>query len=116
MYPSQRHRLIRQVLEPALAGKLTVYDGADTVKALAPAALKAKIDALKDSAFVKGDINTDYTLFNELIFDEDWYYDAVTQQFYKKVNAITFVHRKPDTDSEKGPVRNAVAVFTVKMR
>lgn len=116
VYPSQRYRFIQQVLDLAMAGKVAVYDGADTAKILKPAALQAKIHALKDNSFITGDIGTEYTLFNELIFDEDWYYDAAAQQFYKKVNAITFVHRTPDTGEQYSPVRNAVAVFTVKVR
>ena len=44
---------------------------------------------------------TDYALFNELAFTENWYFDPKTGRLYKEVLAVSFViaplNGKPNT-------------------
>jgi hypothetical protein len=87
-----RYRLVQEMINSALAGKITVYDGEKREMKLSPAMLRAKIDSLKDNTFLKNDLPTDYLLFRELIFVEDWYFNPATGELYKKVKEIIFVN------------------------
>ncbi len=113
--PSARYHLIQQIINDALSGKITAYDGVKTEAALTPMQLRTKIDSLKDSTFVPIDLPTDYLLFQEVVFVEDWYFNPSNGEFYKKVNSIIFVN----TENLIGPYyidfESQKRVFCIKL-
>ncbi|HLG03104.1 MAG TPA: hypothetical protein VI731_05875 [Bacteroidia bacterium] len=115
--PSKRYALIAPLLSLALSGKQVVYDTLENSQVLRPDELRKRMDLLKDSTYVTGEISGDYTLLNEIIFDEDWYFNPGTGQFYKKVNSITFSKRQPDDDFSSSPlIVYRTPVFMVKIK
>lgn len=87
--PSQRYKMIQPIIEQIQAGKVIAWHADDVNKKYPVDEFNTMLDTVMarngiyDRAFV-------YAGFNELTFDEDWYYNPSTGQFYKQVNAITF--------------------------
>lgn len=116
IYPSQRYLFVQQVLNRIYAGQLQAYAPGTAGEKLSAEQLRAKIAGLSDSLHVRGDLGTDYALFNALTFEEDWYYNPETNQFYKKVRSITFETAAPDTiDDNYNHIHHQAPVFTIRL-
>jgi len=116
MESSVRYNFVQQVINDALLGKLTVYNGTKTETVLTPAQLSVKINSLKDSSFVPMDLPTDYLAFQEIIFVEDWYFNPATGEFYKKVNEIIFVSSDNSIDPYRIDFEKQDRVFVIKLK
>jgi len=116
MEMSVRYSFMQAMINDALAGKIPAYDGVHTDTQISPSQLQLKIDSLKDSAFVATDLASDYLLFSEIIFVEDWYFNPATGAFYKKVNSIIFVKANADYDPYNVDLDNDKRVFCIKMQ
>jgi hypothetical protein len=114
--PSVRYAFVQEIINHALSGQLIVYDGVKTETALTPIRLRTKIDSLKDSAFVPIDLPTDYLLFQEIVFVEDWYFNPGTGEFYKKVHEIIFVNSDNFVDPYRIDFEKQKRVFCVKLK
>lgn len=115
MDPSLRYHFVQQVIDNALAGKITVYDGTKPGLQLTSSQLQVKINSLKDSSFIKTDLSSDYLLFQEIIFVEDWYFNPATGEFYKKVNEIIFVNSDNFVDPYRIDFEKQDPVFAIKL-
>ncbi|HEU4719262.1 MAG TPA: hypothetical protein VFU15_15565, partial [Bacteroidia bacterium] len=111
--PSSRYLFVQQIFNDVMAGKIAAYDSLGNM--LSVQQLKTKVDALKDSTYAPGDLPSEYMLFDELIFAEDWYFNPATSQLYKKVTAVTFTGKNPDASDGTGAAGRRTSVFTVKM-
>lgn len=116
MESSVRFSFVQQVINAALAGKITAYDGEKRETVLTPEQLRAKIDSKKDSSFVQMDLPTDYLAFQEIVFVEDWYFNPATGAFYKKVNEIIFVNSDNSIDPYRIDFEKQDRVFAVKLK
>ncbi|HLG03103.1 MAG TPA: hypothetical protein VI731_05870 [Bacteroidia bacterium] len=112
---SQHYQLINPFLELIYDGKLAAYDPYDTTRIISPPEVRSKINSLKWTDFPVGDIATDYAVVDHLIFDEDWYFDPVNLQFYKKVNTITFVNEKVVFDENEMKSIVSTSILTIKV-
>lgn len=85
--PSLRWRLLQSLLADGLSGKLTCYDSAGVV--MPAQQLRRRLDDLH--GHTSGDTQfSDYALFNEIAFTENWYFNPATGQLYKEVVAVSF--------------------------
>lgn len=107
-----RYLLVQQILTMVESGAMTAYEpGKETT--MSPLQIHQKLDKYKGSYFPVGDIATDYSLLNMLTFEEDWYYNPVTHEFYKDVKSITFSNYFQDRYENGGDTKEE-PVFTVK--
>lgn len=115
MEQSMRYNFIQQIISAGLQGKIKIYDGANTNLELTPIQLRTKIDSLKDSTFFSTDLPTDYLLFQEIIFVEDWYFNPATGEFYKKVNGLIFVNTQDDPSDFDINLNFQKRIFSIKL-
>ncbi|MEW6468281.1 MAG: hypothetical protein AB1458_05115 [Bacteroidota bacterium] len=102
LYASCNYTMVQGIIDGVYSGGIKALDP-QTKKAMKKEQVKMKLDALKDSTFVKpGDLSTDYTLVNRLKFTEDWYFNPDTMQFCKKVTAVTLVRAVKVRNEETG--------------
>jgi len=97
IYPSERFALIQSLLNDVKENKLQAWSPADLkqqhalTKPEILAALAKFNEAAKDVS--AQDFTSEYRAVRELIFIEDWYFNPITTQFYKRVKQVTLSKR-----------------------
>jgi hypothetical protein len=115
MESSARYNFIQQIINDALAGKTTVYDGEKPQSVLSPSQLRTKLDSIKNYPD-KMDLPMDYFSLPKIIFVEDWYFNPATGEFYKKVKEIIFVNSTGYVNASEAYVEHDTPVFSVRLK
>jgi hypothetical protein len=87
-----RYLLVQQVIDGILAGRIVASPAEERSRRFTPEQFRAMLDTAAKSVSKTLEPGKEFAFFNELTFDEDWYYNPSTRQFYKQVNAVTFGH------------------------
>ncbi len=113
-----RYQMVQQVIDNIRAGKIKAWSTSANPQPLSVATFQHLIDSCAAASNTHPDKGREYYLFNEIRFDEDWYYNPHSGQMYKHVNALTFAHKQYSTSSDTpfGEPRTVLpGYFTVKV-
>lgn len=116
----QRYQLVESVLRNVQAGKMTAWSPSEKNKAFSLPEFNAMLDTvMSDYELARPNL---FMAFDELAFDEDWYFNPRTGQIYKHVNAITFGRRlymqneyDLNREFEGAPFLTGLRYFTIKV-
>lgn len=111
-----RYLIVQQVINSVLSGKTIAWSTTKPVRPLTVAQFRILLDTASARSGMQPAVGREYCVFNELTFDEDWYHNPATGQFYKHVNAITFGYQPyHSANPETGEIMPDPVYFTVKV-
>jgi len=114
--PSKRYSLIQPVIEQVRAGSMTAIKPGQGANAFTVTEFNQMMKDVAAKAGVTYRSGMEFALFNEIFFEEQWYYNRVNGQFYKEVTAITFGRCDRDTGDPDYMSQITQPYFTIRLK
>lgn len=90
--PSRRYAFIQPVIDLVRLGTVQAYKPGQGSAALSVSDFNLMLKDLAVKSGLKEKPGMEFVLFNQIFFEERWYYNRVNGQIYKEVVGITFAH------------------------
>jgi hypothetical protein len=120
IYPSKRYKLVESILQAVREKKLKAYGTSDK-EHKHPLKGEELLNAFKTFqigatvSHVSG-VSSEYLGVEDFEFNEDWYFNPASRQFYKKVNSITLKRFSLDLTDKDHPKNKEIILFTVVLK